>query len=43
MPLQDKLKRATRVIWNDGDREALSRAIEQTWQAAGLPGNRDAQ
>jgi dephospho-CoA kinase len=37
MPLAEKLALATRVIWNDGDREALSKAVEAAWQAAALP------
>lgn len=34
MPLAEKLGRATRVIWNDGDREALGREVEQAWREA---------
>ena len=34
LPLEEKLERATRVIWNDGDREALAREVDQTWHEA---------
>jgi dephospho-CoA kinase len=36
MPLDDKLERATRVIWNNHDRWVLARAVDETWLAAGL-------
>jgi dephospho-CoA kinase len=34
MPQEEKLKRATRVVWNDGDREALARAVDEAWREA---------
>ena len=36
LPLEEKLKRATRVLWNEGDRPALAATVEEAWRAAGL-------
>ena len=31
MPLESKVSRADRVIWNDGDLESLERSVERIW------------